>query len=155
MQGCNLGPLLGYSCLSLNLGFCESITVLIYSLLFELSESSLVPECYPPQRGGRQQPHHTLNATVQSIIHGGLSTGFQYLKHVSVLQRLFEVVAELESIKPEVQKQVDQINNPYNRISSSSSFLPSDFSSPSQLYARSHSYGNPNDKVGPFLTNRV
>jgi hypothetical protein len=66
-----------------------------------------------------------------------------------------EVVAELESLKPEVQKQVDQINNPYNRISSSSSFLPSDFSSPSQLYAGSHSYGNPNDKVGPFLTNRV
>ncbi|CAM6009934.1 unnamed protein product, partial [Sphagnum balticum] len=57
-----------------------------------------------------------------------------------------EVVAELESLKPEVQKQVDQINNPYNRISSSSSFLPSDFSSPSQLYAGSHSYGNPNDK---------
>ncbi len=82
-------------------------------------------------------------------------TGFQYLKHVSVLQRLFEVVAELESLKPEVQKQVDQINNPYSRISSSISFQPSDLSAPSHLYARSHSHGNPNDKVGPCLTNRV
>jgi hypothetical protein len=69
-----------------------------------------------------------------------------------LLQRLFEVVSELELLKPEVQKQVDQINNPYNKPSSSSSnSFSSDLSAPpSAPYARNQSYGNANyDKVGP------
>jgi hypothetical protein len=62
-----------------------------------------------------------------------------------LLQRLFEVVAELESLKPDVQKQVDQINNPYSIPSSSDLSAP-----PSAPYARNQSYGNANyDKVGP------
>jgi hypothetical protein len=69
-----------------------------------------------------------------------------------LLQRLFGVVSELELLKPEVQKQVDHINNPYNKPSSSSSnSFSSDLSAPpSAPYARNQSYGNANyDKVGP------
>ncbi|CAK9268576.1 unnamed protein product [Sphagnum jensenii] len=68
------------------------------------------------------------------------------------ITRLLEVVSELELLKPEVQKQVDQINNPYSKSSSSSSnFFSSDLSAPpSAPYARNQFYGNANyDKVGP------
>jgi hypothetical protein len=70
-------------------------------------------------------------------------------------RRLFEVVSELELLKPEVQKQVDQINNPYSKPSSSSSnFFSSDLSAPpSAPYARNQSYGNANyDKFGSRST---
>ncbi|KAH9571586.1 hypothetical protein CY35_02G101500 [Sphagnum magellanicum] len=70
-------------------------------------------------------------------------------------RRLFEVVSELELLKPEVQKQVDQINNPYNKPSSSSSnSFSSDLSAPpSAPYARNQSYGNANyDKSGSRST---
>ncbi|CAM6048771.1 unnamed protein product [Sphagnum compactum] len=81
----------------------------LYILLLRFS--SLVSETIPEHRDYR--------------LYGGEKAKYR--------KRLLEVVAELESLKPEVQKQVDQINNPYSRISSSSSFLPSDLSAPSHL----------------------
>lgn len=58
------------------------------------------------------------------------------------LQRLLDVITELEKLKPEVQKQVDRYNRAFLKVTAPSYAVPSSYSLPSS-YSTPSSYNLP------------
>lgn len=66
---------------------------------------------------------------------------------------MLDVITELEKLKPEVQKQVDQYNRAFLKVTSPASYsVPSSYSSPAS-YSLPSSYGVPSSYNLPSYSN--